>query len=147
MDMVKVKIKKLSKDAIVPEYANPGDAGLDLYAVDAYHNRDYNYIEYGTGLAVEIPQGYVGLIFPRSSISKTPHSFCNAVAVIDSGYRGEVMLRMRTKKGREDQEYAFGDKIGQLVVLPYPEVKFEQVTELSSTVRGDRGFGSTDNNG
>jgi dUTP pyrophosphatase len=141
---MKVKFKKLTSHAQIPTYAKSGDAGMDLIAIDSYHNRDYNYIEYGTGLAVEIPEGYMGLVFPRSSISKTPHSFCNSVGLIDSGYRGEIMVRMRTKKGREDQEYNFGDKIGQLVILPYPKVEFEEVEELSNTERGQGGFGSTD---
>lgn len=143
MTTLKVKFKKLVKHAFTPEYAKSGDAGLDLIAIDCYKNHDYEFVEYGTGLAVEIPEGYVGLIFPRSSISKTPHTLANSVGVIDSGYRGEIKLRMRYKDSKEDMEYGFGDKIGQLVVIPYPKVQLEEVLELSNTDRGEGGFGST----
>lgn len=144
MMTLKVKVKKLVEHAFVPEYAKPGDAGLDLVAIDSYKNLDYEYIEYGTGIAVEIPEGYVGLLFPRSSISKTPHLLKNSVGVIDSGYRGEIKLRMTYRKNREDMEYQFGDKVGQLIILPYPKVELEETEELSNTERGVGGFGSTD---
>ncbi len=145
MSQLKLKFKKLVAHAFEPSYAKPGDAGLDLTAIDCYKNHDYKFIEYGTGLAVEIPEGYVGLIFPRSSISKTPHTLANSVGVIDSGYRGEVKLRMRYDENdtREYLEYSPGDKIGQLIVLPIPTVELEEVKELSSTERADGGFGST----
>lgn len=142
-ETIKVKFKKLVQHAFVPTYAKTGDAGLDLTAIDFYKNNDYKFIEYGTGLAVEIPEGHVGLIFPRSSISKTPHTLANSVGVVDSGYRGEVKLRMRYDDDRDDQEYGFGDKIGQLVVIPYPKVELEEAEELSSSERGEGGFGST----
>lgn len=143
MTTVKVNIKKLVSHAVIPEYAKPGDAGLDLVAIDLYKNYDYKFVEYGTGLSVEIPEGYVGLIFPRSSISKTSHTLANSVGVIDSGYRGEIKLRMRYEDEREDMEYGFGDKVGQLVIIPYPKVELVEVEELSNTSRGDGGFGST----
>jgi len=142
---MKVKIKKLTSHAIIPHYAKEGDAGMDLTAIDYCHNRDYDYHEYGTGLAIEIPVGYVGLVFPRSSISKTPHHLCNAVAVFDSGYRGEVKLRFKTEEGREHEEYMVGDRIGQLIIIPYPKIEFEEVSELSDSERGEGGFGSTGN--
>lgn len=144
MTTLKIKFKKLVDHAFVPEYAKPGDAGMDLIAIDSYKNLDYEFIEYGTGIAVEIPEGYVGLIFPRSSISKTPHTLANSVGVIDSGYRGELKLRMRYKESREDMEYSFGDKIGQLVVIPHPKIELIESKVLSDTDRGSGGFGSTD---
>lgn len=140
---VLVKIKKLTSHAFLPEYARPGDAAVDLVAIDSYKNHDYKFVEYGTGLAMEIPEGYVGLIFPRSSISKTPHSLANSVGVIDSSYRGEIKLRMRYEEDREDMEYGFGDRVGQLIVVPYPKINFVEVETLSNSVRGDGGFGST----
>lgn len=143
MTTIKVKFKKLAKHAFVPEYAKPGDAGMDLVAIDSYKNHDYKFIEYGTGIAVEIPEGYVGLIYPRSSISKTPHTLANSVGVLDSGYRGEIKLRMRYEDNREDMEYAFGDRVGQLVIMSCPKVELEEVEELSTTERGEGGFGST----
>jgi dUTP pyrophosphatase len=144
MKTLKIKLKKLVKHAFIPEYANPGDAGLDLVAIDSYKNHDYKYIEYGTGIAIEIPEGYVGLIYPRSSISKTPHTLANSVGVLDSSYRGEIKLRMRYIDEREDMEYGFGDKVGQLIIMPLPTIELEEVDELSNTERGDGGFGSTD---
>lgn len=140
---MKVKIKKLSEHAIIPTYAKSGDAGLDLVAIDLYKNHDYGFIEYGTGLSIEIPNGYVGLIFPRSSISKTPHTLANSVGVLDSGYRGEIKVRMRYQEDKEDMEYGFGDKIAQLIVLPFPKIELVESEELSETERGSGGFGST----
>lgn len=141
---MKVKIKKLVKHAQIPEYANSTDAGLDLIAVDqGYKNHDHDYVEYGTGLAVEIPEGYVGLIFPRSSISKTPHMLANSVGVIDSGYRGEIKVRFRNLSEKEYLEYSFGDKIAQLIIIPFPRITFQEVEQLSESDRGTGGFGST----
>ncbi len=143
MKNLKVKFKKLVPHAFTPEYAKVGDAGLDLTAIDCHKNHDYRFIEYNTGLSVEIPEGFIGLIFPRSSISKTPHTLANSVGVIDSGFRGEIKLRMRYEDNREDMEYSFGDRIGQLIIIPYPQIEFEEVTELNKTERGEGGFGST----
>jgi dUTP pyrophosphatase len=142
---MKIKIKKLVEQAVTPSYANSGDAGLDLTAVyiKVEDHNTYGYFEYGTGIAVEIPEGYVGLVFPRSSISKTGMLLTNSVGVIDSSYRGEIKLRYKYISGTKS--YEVGDKIGQLIILPYPVIEFEQVEELSSTPRGDGGFGSTDN--
>lgn len=138
-----VKIKLLVKHAEIPQYTREGDAGLDLVATDVYHNKDFDFVEYGTGLAVQVPEGYVGLLFPRSSISKTPHLLCNSVGVIDSNYTGEIKMRFTTKEGREDLEYCVGDRIGQLIIIPYPTVKFEEVENLDNTNRGSEGFGSS----
>jgi dUTP pyrophosphatase len=139
-----VKFKKLTKHASTPTYSKEGDAGLDLVAVDTYHDRDYSFVEYGTGLAVEIPEGYVGLLFPRSSISKTDFSLANSVGIIDSNYRGEVKMRFRTRP-YNGMEYDIGDRIGQLVIMPYPKIDLVEVTELSDSNRGAGGFGSSGN--
>lgn len=142
---MQVKIKKLNELAIIPSYAKNGDSGLDLTAtsLEVIDTGDYGYISYGTGLAIEIPTGYVGLIYPRSSISKTGHILANSVGVIDSGYRGEIQVRFKTIP--ESNEYKVGDKIAQLIIMPYPEIQFEEVEELSDTDRGKGGFGSTGN--
>ena len=135
---LKVKFKKLYVDAVTPSYAKDGDAGLDLTAT--HMTFDENFIEYGTGIAVEIPEGYVGLIFPRSSVSKKENFYLkNSVGVIDSGYRGEIKLRFN----KSEEHYGAGEKIGQLIILPYPTIYLEEVEELSSTERGQGGFGST----
>ena len=141
-----VKFRKLVPEAVTPEYAQNGDAGLDLTATS--FRMDSTFIEYGTGIAVEIPDGHVGLLFPRSSITKAPAgvSLKNSVGVIDSNYRGEILVRFdlpysdRVKGTLPD----VGKKVAQLIILPYPKVYFEEVQELSDTNRGDGGFGSTD---
>ena len=147
---MKVRIKKLHEGAKVPSYSKEGDAGLDFTAVEISRDNVGN-ITYHTGLAVEIPQGYVGLLFPRSSISKKQQFLTNCVGVIDSGYRGEIMAKFKPVMGTydtilelfESNEYQVGDKIVQLIILPYPQIEFEEVEELSSSERGHGGFGST----
>ena len=133
-----IKIKKLNGDAKVPHYANNGDAGMDIYAVSKEEKAKF--IEYGTGLSFELPEDHMMLIFPRSSLSNKDLILANHVGILDSGYRGELKLRFK-KVG--DDVYDIGDKIGQIVVVPFPKVEFDEVDELSDTARGDGGFGST----
>jgi dUTP pyrophosphatase len=135
---MKIKIKKLVPEAIIPKYSKKGDAGMDVFAISK--KESYNFIEYGTGLSFEIPEGYACLVFPRSSISNKSLSLCNSVGVLDSGYRGELKLRFYKHK-RED--YQRGERIGQIMIIPFPEVEFEETDKLSETSRGDGGFGST----
>lgn len=142
---MKVKIKKLHPNAVVPSYAKHGDAGLDLTAISKEFICDpkritEDFFEFDTGLAFEIPEGYVGLVFPRSSISKKGMRLCNAVGVIDSSFRGSVRLRF---KGNILNTYEIGDRVGQLIIMPYPEIELEEVEELSDTNRGSLGFGSS----
>jgi len=137
---MKLKIKKLKEEASIPFYAKEGDAGMDLTALTV--TRNSKYFEYGTGLAFEIPKGYVGLVFPRSSISNTDHFLRNSVGVIDSGYRGEVKIRMSIP-ALGAKEYLLGDKVAQLVILKLPWVEIEECQELSDSERSDGGFGST----
>ena len=141
---MKVKIMKLDAGARIPRYAKPGDAGIDLYAVSQKFDDHGNYV-FGTGLAMEIPEGYVGLIFPRSSISKTAHSLRNAVGVIDSGYRGEIIMKYDINT-LNSPVYEIGDRIAQIIILPYPKIEFEESWELSKTKRGKGGFGSSGTN-
>jgi len=136
---MKVKIKKLNPKATIPKYAKIGDAGLDLTAI-GFETTD-THITYHTGLAIEIPYGYVGLLFPRSSVYKTEQVLSNSVGVVDSGYRGEVMLKF----SRSKKEYIIGDRIGQIILLKYPQIDFEEVDQLTSTSRAKGGFGSTGN--
>lgn len=136
-----VKIKKLSPNAVIPVYAKAGDAGLDLVAIREEWNDENTMVTYDTGLAIEIPEGHVGLLFPRSSVSKTELTLANSVGVIDSGYRGPIMFKFRYLD--EGMVYDVGDKIGQILIVPYPQITFEEVDELSSTDRGEGGFGST----
>lgn len=152
---MEVRFKKLVDEAVIPAYASEGDAGLDLVATSKEWSGEQGFVEFGTGIAVEIPRGYVGLLFPRSSISKSKYNLANSVGVIDSGYRGEIKLRfflnsaslsnMEGKTNFKLTEYVEGDKIGQLVIIPYPIIQPVEVDELEATLRGDGGFGSTGN--
>ena len=143
---MKIKIKKLHPDAKIPSYSKEGDAGMDLYCVSVKKDKTpwerSNDLTCHTGIAMEIPAGYVGLLFPRSSISKTNLFLRNAVGVIDSGYRGEIILKFGFYDGR-DSDYEVGDRVGQIMILPYPQVQFVETDELTSSERGDGGFGST----
>jgi len=141
---MKVNFKKVDKKAVIPTYAKDGDAGLDITAIsrEIVITGDYEYIEYRTGLAFEIPVGYVGLLFPRSSVSKKDMFLSNAVGVVDSGYRGEVTFRFK-RLAWDSTLYNVGEKIGQLVILPYPQIELELVKELSESERGANGYGST----
>lgn len=180
---MKIKIKKLNDKAVIPTYAHSTDAGLDLTATSIKHDFGKDVFIYGTGLAVEIPEGYVGLLFPRSSNRNTEAYMTNHVGVIDAGYRGEVMVcyKNRTTTNIADeisdiaidlydlidknnkfsngddsvenmseinrnavkQPYDVGDRIAQLIIIPYPHIEFEEVDELSDTDRGANGHGST----
>lgn len=140
---MKVRFKKLSARAVTPQYAKPGDAGMDMVATSMVKGEVY--YEYGTEIAVEIPEGYVGLLFPRSSISKTKQILANHVGVVDSGYRGEIKFRFKKLSWDNGEIYNVGDKIGQLIIIPYPTIELEEVSELSETYRGDSGFGSSGN--
>ena len=140
---MQVRVKRLHIDAKIPAYSKPGDAGLDLTAISMSRDKHDN-ITYGTGLAIEIPQGYVGLIYPRSSNSKTDLYLTNHVGVIDSGYRGEIMFKYRPINGILNAKiYHVGDRVGQLIIMPYPQIELVESDELTDSVRGDAGFGST----
>jgi dUTP pyrophosphatase len=141
---MKLKIKKLDPSATIPSYAKGGDACFDLTATSIDVTND-NYIEYGTGLAMEIPEGYVGLIFPRSSVTNKDLMLKNSVGVIDSGYRGEIKFRFNNVSNTETLAniYTIGERIGQMMILPYPTVEFEEVDELTETDRAGGGYGST----
>ena len=136
---MKIKVKKLHPDAVIPFYAKDGDAGMDLTAIDV--SADEGGITYKTGLAIEIPRWHVGLLFPRSSVYKTGQSLTNCVGVIDSGYRGEIMMKFTLS--RFQREYDIGDRVGQLIIIPYPMIEFVEAEELTETDRGDGSYGST----
>ena len=152
---MKVRIKKLSELAVVPSYAKDGDAGMDLIATSIISDTPTQ-ITYGLGVALEIPKGFVGLVFPRSSIRKTGLQLSNSVGVIDSGYRGELQAtfnklfgsegmydEMKVNEMQPNEYYKVGDRVAQIMIIPYPPIEFEQADELSDTERGEGGFGST----
>ena len=138
---MKVKIKRLDKSAVIPKYAKDGDAGLDLTAIAYKVNEKGQYV-YTSDLALEIPDGYVGLLLPRSSICKKDLEMTNSVGVIDSNYRGPIKSVFNPTC--EDPEiYELGERFAQLIIIPYPKIEFEEVEELSETNRGTGGYGST----
>ena len=141
--MISVKIKKLHPDAVIPKYAKPGDAGMDLTATWMEFDHENKIITYGTSIAMEIPKGYVGLIYPRSSVYKKSMALANHVGVIDSGYRGEIMFKYRVLNDDWQDIYDVGDRIGQIIITPYPQIHFSEVNDLSDSQRGGRGYGST----
>ena len=141
---MKIQFKKLVPQAQKPKFGKPGDAGADLVATSVDFSRDSNsQIVYGTGIAVEIPEGMVGLVFPRSSIRNTTLSMANSVGVIDSGYRGEILISFKMLDKNEVVGYTIGDRIAQLVIMPVPLIQYVEVDELSETERGTEGHGST----
>lgn len=140
---MKVKIKKLHPDAVIPKYARQGDAGMDLTAIWMEFDHERKIVTYGTGLSVETPCWHVGLIYPRSSVYKKSMVLANHVGVIDSGYRGEIMFKFRVLNDDWQDIYDVGDRIGQLIITPYPRIDFVEVDELTETNRGDGGYGST----
>jgi len=135
---MKIKIKRLHTEAKIPSYANPGDAGMDVFATSKEEKEKF--IEYGTGLSFELPSDHLMLVFPRSSLSNKDLILANHVGVLDSGYRGELKLRFK-KTGKDI--YEIGDKIGQIIVTPFPKIDFEETENLSDSSRGQGGFGST----
>lgn len=149
---MKVKFKKLSDKAQAPFKKYKTDAGWDLTATHIDYDENSSCWSYNTGIAVEIPKGYVGLIFPRSSVYKKDLCLANCVGVIDHGYTGEIKFNFKESFNYTNYQsgysgdtfiYEIGERIGQLIILPYPEIEFEQVDELSNSNRGGKGFGST----
>ena len=136
---MKVNIKKVHPDAVLPYSAHDGDAGMDLTAV-SMERIDSEHIKYGFGLAMSIPKGYVGLIFPRSSCYKQRQILSNCVGVIDSCYTGEISAVMI---GNTNTSYKVGERIAQIIIMPYPAIEFNEVENLTETVRGEGGYGST----
>jgi len=139
-----VNFKKLNNTAVTPSYAKEGDAGLDFTATRIISETDTQII-FGTDIAIEVPNGYVGLMFPRSSIRNTDLLLKNSVGCIDSGYRGEIMITFEKTKGLSSIKYNVGDRVCQMIILPFPKVKLIEQTTLSSSERGENGHGSSGN--
>lgn len=140
-----VRIKKLCENAVIPTKAHDTDAGFDLYCAKKEIDWDKRQIVCYTGLAFEIPVGYVGLLFPRSSVSNKPLIMSDSIGVIDAGYRGDVTAKFNITDMRQSgmNHYQVGNKVAQIIIIPYPEIEFEEAEALSETDRGAGGFGST----
>jgi len=140
---IPIRIKKLNVNAVIPKYAKPGDACVDLVATSLLYDEVKGFI-YGTGLAMEIPEGWVGRIYPRSSNCKTEAYLTNSVGNVDSGYRGEVMVVYKnTDQTLSNPPYKVGDRIAQFCIEKVTPIHFIEVDELSKTERGEGGYGST----
>ena len=151
---MKVRFKKLHPEAKTPTYSHADDAAMDLTATSFEQDEFGNY-SYGIGLALEIPENHVGLIFPRSSNHKKSLVMSNSVAVIDPGYRGEIVVKFKhyTQKMYHitndnsyeisNSPYQVGDRIAQLIIVPRPHILFEESEVLSESIRGENGYGST----
>ena len=140
--MVDVKIRKVHPDAVIPFRAYATDAGMDVTAISMEMTEDY--VEYDTGLQFQLPEGYAMLIFPRSSNSKKDLLLCNSVGILDAGYTGNLKLRFKLiTEGYTEKIYNPGDKVGQIMIIPYPEINFIETEVFNETERGNGGFGST----
>jgi dUTP pyrophosphatase len=136
-----LKVKKLDRDVVLPCYAHPGDAGMDLYCSEDFVLNPGESAKIKSGVALEIPDGYVGLVWDRSGLSINS-SLKTLGGVIDSGYRGEVMVGM-INLGKEKYIFKKGDKIAQVLIQKIERVQISEVSELGDSSRGEDGFGST----
>lgn len=145
---MELKIKRLVDNAIMPIKAHDTDAGFDLTAInitpELNESGQYLFV-YHSGIAVEIPEGYVGLLFQRSSIAKKSMMMTNCVGVIDSGYRGEIIAKFKATTDVVPSIYKIGERFAQLVIVPIANItEIKEVTELSDSNRGEGGYGSSD---
>jgi dUTP pyrophosphatase len=142
--MIELPIRRLRDDAVLPERAYAGDAGLDLAACDRHELGPGERAVVPTGLAVAIPDGYAGFVQPRSGLAdRHGISIVNAPGLIDSGYRGELKVILVNTDGAHPFVVEPGMRIAQLVVLEVPELELMEVDELPATERGVRGHGSS----
>jgi dUTP pyrophosphatase len=144
-DIMIIRFKKLHPDAVTPSYSREGDAAVDLVATEncaRFYAGCDGFLVYKTGIAVEIPKGYVGIIYPRSSLSNYDLLMANHVGVIDSNYRGEIEVRFKQYRSGT-KIYQNGDRIAQLIIQQVPTMDFLEVSTLTETNRGDQGFGSS----
>lgn len=138
---MEIKVKKLHKDAKLPTYAHHDDAGFDLYAIESVSIPVGARVLVGTGIAIEIPDGYVGLIWDKSGLSMV-HGLKNLGGVIDAGYRGEIKAGV-VNLSAEDYTITAGHKVAQMLIQKVEHADIKEVAGLSDTLRGHGGFGST----
>jgi dUTP pyrophosphatase len=136
-----IKIKRLHPEAIVPSYAHPGDAGMDVYCCETVTIQKGERKKIGTGVSIELPEGYVSLVWDKSGLA-TNHGLTNLGGVIDAGYRGEYFITL-VNLGESDYILEKGHKIAQLLIQKVEHAQIEEVDELKSSSRGAGGFGSS----
>ncbi len=139
--MITIKIKKLKPDAVLPNYAHSGDAGMDMYASEDVHIRKGERAKVPTGIAMEIPEGYVGLVWDKSGLSIN-HGLKTLGGVIDAGYRGEIIIGIANLSS-EDYTLEKGHKVAQLLIQKIESPVVEEAIELKDSHRGEKGLGST----
>jgi dUTP pyrophosphatase len=142
---MKIKIKKFYKEALIPTYGNPGDAAMDIYVTligwgvhDMYPGERRLF---SSGIGMEIPDRFVGMIKPRSGLA-AKKGIDTLAGIIDSGYRGEIYVNL-INHSSETVRITHGDRIAQMLILPVYQAEFIEVDELSQTIRGENGHGST----
>jgi dUTP pyrophosphatase len=141
--MLKIKIKKIKENAVVPKYAHHGDAGVDLYSTEDYILKPGERTLVSTGIAIAIPPGHEAQVRPKSGLAlKHGISIVNTPGTVDCEYRGEIGV-IAINLGQEDFKIEKGNKIAQMIFNKIEEADFEEVKELDDTTRGDGGFGST----
>ncbi len=138
---MEMRVKKMVPDAVIPQYAHPGDAGMDLYASQDISVNSQEIARIPTGIAVHIPEGHVGLVWDRSGLA-IKFGLKTLGGVIDSGYRGEVMVGI-INLGKESYAFKKGERVAQLLIQKVERVQIEEVESLDESVRGEGGFGST----
>jgi dUTP pyrophosphatase len=142
--VIEVAVRRLRSDAVLPEHAYEGDAGVDLVACEGLVLGPGERATVPTGIAVEIPQGYAGFVQPRSGLAaRHGIGIVNAPGLVDSGYRGEIRVVLLNTDARESFTVEPGMRIAQLVIAPVASVRLVEVDELTTSARGDRGFGSS----
>src|SRR5687767_10713149 len=141
---MRIEYTKLDEKAIVPTRAHPGDAGMDLYAIEMVNLAPGERASVGTGIAIAIPEGYAGLILPRSGLAaRDGITLPNAPGLIDAGYRGELRVLLLNTDREKAFQVRLGDRVAQLVITPVPEVRLVMAESLGESSRGPEGFGST----
>ena len=141
---VEIRIRRLGPDVPLPSYAHPGDAGADLTTTVDVHLEPGERALVPTGISIALPEGYVGLVHPRSGLAaRCGLSIVNSPGTVDAGYRGEVKVMLVNLDPREPVVLSRGDRIAQLVVQQVEQATFVEVDELPDSVRGDGGYGST----
>jgi dUTP pyrophosphatase len=142
--MVQIRVRRLAPHAVPPQYLHPGDAGADLRATEALELAPGERALVGTGLAIELPEGYAGFVHPRSGLAaRDGISIVNAPGTIDSGYRGEIKINLINMDKKRTAHIRPGDRIAQLVIQSVERAEFVETAVLEDSVRGEAGHGST----
>ena len=139
---MKVRIKKLHPDAVIPKYAKEFDAALDITCTSVEYDEELGVVTYGTGLAIQLPVGYCALLLPRSSVYKKDLTLSNSCGLLDVGFQNEILFKYRITKPFSENVYNVGERVGQILIMENPRIEFVEVENLTGYNRGG-GFGSS----